>query len=240
MSDSAAGAPQQAMEMGPLADRLRWVLGVRLGVVLLPVAAWLVTGDRGDRSLATLLVPGALLLLTGLLLHALSGRGRRWAVLAITAPVTLDAVYLGWALYLTGGVSGPVVYVIALHVLAVTLLGSFQTGLKLAFWHSLVVMSVLEAVSTDVLPQAGAGTEFDKLRYSVFLAVVWVTAITTAVLASVNERELRRRRYDEAALRRLSAALHEADTGTEVAEALLTFTIDAADASVAGVHCRLA
>jgi two-component system, cell cycle response regulator len=239
MSDSA-GAPAQAMEMVPLADRLRWMLGVRLGVVVLPVVAWLVTGDRGDRALTTLLVPAALLLLTGLLLHGLSGRGRRWAVLAITAPVTLDAVYLGWALYLTDGVSGPVVYVIALHVLAVTLLGSFRSGLKLAFWHSLVVMSVLEAVSTDVLPQAGAGTEFDKLRYSVFLAVVWVTAVTTAVLASVNERELRRRRYDEAALRRLSAALHEADTGVEVVEALLTFTIDAADAPVTAVHCRLA
>jgi two-component system cell cycle response regulator len=240
MSDSAAGAPAQAMEMVPLADRLRWMLGVRFGVVLLPVVAWLVTGDRGARSLTTLLVPAALLMAAGLLLHALSGRGRRWAVLAITVPVILDAVYLGLALYLTGGVTGPVVYVIALHVLAVTLLGSFRTGLKLAFWHSLVVMSVLEAVSTDVLPQAGAGTEFDTLRYSIFLAVVWVTAITTAVLASVNERELRRRRYDEAALRRLSAALHEAETGVEVAEALMDFTLDAADAAIAAVHCELA
>jgi two-component system cell cycle response regulator len=240
MSDSAAGASVQAMEMVPLADRLRWMLGVRVGVVVLPVVAWVVTGDRGDRSVAVLLVPGALLLLTGLLLHWLSGRGRRWAVAAITVPVILDAVYLGEALYLTDGVTGPVVYVIALHVLAVTLLGSFRTGLKLAFWHSLVVMSVLEAVSTDVLPAAGAGTEFDKLRYSIFLAVVWVTAVTTAVLASVNERELRRRRYDEAALRRLSAALHEAETGVEVAEALMDFTLDAADASVSAVYCRLA
>jgi diguanylate cyclase (GGDEF)-like protein len=154
--------------------------------------------------------------------------------------VTLDGVYLGWGLYLTGGVTGPVVHVIALHVLAVTLVGSFRTGLKTAFWHSLVVMSVLEAVSTDVLPPEGAGTQFDKLRYSIFLAVVWVTAVTTAVLAAVNERELRRRRYDEAVLRRLAAALHEAATGVEVAEALLDVTLDAGDASLAAVHCRLA
>jgi diguanylate cyclase (GGDEF)-like protein len=132
------------------------------------------------------------------------------------------------------------VYVIALHVLAVTLLGSFRTGMKTAFWHSLVVMSVLEAVSTDVLPPLGSGTQFDKLRYSVFLGVVWVTTVTTAVLAAVNERELRRRRYDEAILRRLAAALHEAETGVEVAEALLTFTLDAADAGLAAVHCRMA
>jgi diguanylate cyclase (GGDEF)-like protein len=131
------------------------------------------------------------------------------------------------------------VYVIALHVLAVTLLGSFRTGMKMAFWHSLVVMSVLEAVSTGVLPPLGAGTSFDKLRFSVFLAVVWVTTVTTAVLAAVNERELRRRRYDEAILRRLAAALHEAETGVEVTEALLTFTLDAADAALAAVHCRM-
>jgi two-component system cell cycle response regulator len=184
-------------------------------------------------------VPGAALLLVGLLLQWLSGRGRRWAVGALTVPVILDGVYLGWALYLTEGVTGPTVYVIALHVLAVTLLGSFRTGLKLAFWHSLVVMSVLEAVSTGVLVGEGKGLEFDKLRYSVFLAVVWVTAVTTAVLAAVNERELRRRRYDEAALRRLSAALHEAETGVEIAEALMAFTVDAADASVVAVYCRL-
>src|SRR4051812_43706632 len=237
---SSGGAPAQAMEMVPLADRLRWLLVVRIGVVALPLVAWFVTGDRGDRSPAVLAVPGVLLVLTGLLLQWRSRRGRRWAVAALTVPITLDAVYLGWALYLTGGLTGPVVYVIALHVLAVTLVGSFRTGLKMAFWHSLVVMSVLEAVSSDVLPPLGAGTEFHKLRYSIFLAAVWVTAVTTAVLAGVNERELRRRRYDEAVLRRLAAALHEAETGVEVAEALLDFTLDAGDASLAAIHCRLA
>ncbi|MGY1803833.1 diguanylate cyclase [Blastococcus sp. SYSU D00922] len=232
-------APAQALEMVPLADRLRWLLVVRIGVVGLPLVAWFVTGDRGDRSPAVLAVPGLLLLLTGLLLQWRSRRGRRWAVAALTVPITLDAVYLGWASYLTGGLSGPVVYVIALHVLAVTLVGSFRTGMKMAFWHSLVVMSLLQAVTSDVLPSSGPGTEFDKLRYGVFLAVVWVTAVTTAVLAGVNERELRRRRYDEAVLRRLSAALHEAETGVEVAEALLDFTLDAGDATLAAVQCRL-
>jgi two-component system, cell cycle response regulator len=240
MSDTAAGAPQRSMEMVPLADRLRWMLVVRLAVVVLPVVAWQVTGDRGDSWPGMLLVPAAVLLGIGLVLQRLSGRGRRWAVAAITLPVILDGGFLGWALYLTRGIAGPVVYVIILHVLAVTLLGSFRTGLKLAFWHSLVVMSVLEAVSTGALRGAGEGLEFDKLRYGIFLAAVWSTAVTTAVLAAVNERELRRRRYDEAALRRLAAALHEAETVAEVGEALLDFTVDAADAAVAGVYCQLA
>ncbi len=158
---------------------------------------------------------------------------------AITAPVILDAVHLGWALYVAGGISGPVVYVIVLHVICVTLLGSFRTGLKLALWHSLVVMSILKAVDTALLPAHGVVQGFDALSYGVFLVAVWVTAVMTSGLGAVNERELRRRRYDEEALRRLAAALHEADTGAKVAEALLDFTVDAADSPLAAVLCHV-
>lgn len=238
MSQTPSSA-QGSLDILPLADRLRWMLAVRIGVVLLPLAAWLATRTPEAPSPSLLLVPGAALLAVGLVLHRLSVRGRRWAIAAITVPVILDAVHLGWALYLTGGITGPVVYVIVLHVLAVTLLGSFRSGLKLALWHSLVVMCVLEGVSTGSLPAAGGIEGFDKLTYSIFLTVVWVTAVTTAGLGALNERELRRRRYDEAALRRLAAALHEADTGTKVAEALLDFTVDAADAPIAAVHCHV-
>lgn len=233
------GTPQGSLDILPLADRLRWMLAVRVGVVLLPLAAWIATRTPEAPSPYVLVVPGAVLLTVGLVLHRLSRRGRRWAIAAITVPVILDAVHLGWALYLTGGLTGPVVYLIVLHVLAVTLLGSFRSGLKIALWHSLVVMCVLEGITTGLLPAAGGVEGFDKLSYSVFLTVVWVTAVTTAGLGAVNERELRRRRYDEEALRRLSAALHEADTATLVAEALLDFAVDAADASIAAVHCHV-
>lgn len=239
MSQTAAAAAQGSLDILPLADRLRWMLAVRIGVVVLPVAAWVVTRTPEAPSVYALVVPGAVLLTVGLVLHRLSVRGRRWAVAAITAPVILDAVHLGWALYLTGGISGPVVYLIVLHTLAVSLLGSFRSGLKLALWHSLVVMCVLEGVTTGLLPTAGGIAGFDKLTYSVFLTVVWITAVTTAGLGAVNERELRRRRYDEEALRRLAAALHEADTGGKVAEALLDFTVDAADAAIAAVFCHV-
>ncbi|RFU22774.1 GGDEF domain-containing protein [Geodermatophilus marinus] len=233
-------SPQGSLDVLPLADRLRWLLAVRVGVVLaLPLAAWGITRTPETLPVQALVVPGALLLATGLVLHRLSPRGRRWAVAAITVPVILDAAYLGWALYVTGGLSGPVVYVIVLHVMAVSLLGSFRSGVKLALWHSLVVMCVLEGVTTGHLPARGGVEGFDPLDYSVFLTVVWVAAVTTAGLGAVNERELRRRRYDEEVLRRLAAALHEADTGREVAEALLDFTVDAADASIAAVHCHV-
>jgi two-component system, cell cycle response regulator len=239
MSQTAA-SPQGSLDNLPLADRLRWLLGVRIGVVvLLPVAAWVVTRTADTPGVDTLVVPGLVLLTVGLVLQKLSAFGRRWAVAAITAPVILDAVHLGWALYVAGGISGPVVYVIVLHVICVTLLGSFRTGLKLALWHSLVVMSVLKAVDTALLPAHGVVQGFESLPYGVFLVAVWVTAMMTSGLGAVNERELRRRRYDEEALRRLAGALHEADTGAKVAEALLDFTVDAADSPLAAVHCHV-
>jgi diguanylate cyclase (GGDEF)-like protein len=72
-----------------------------------------------------------------------------------------------------------------------------------------------------VLAGTGPGLEFDKLRYSIFLAVVWVTALTTAVLASVNERELRRRRADLEALASMTARLERESEPDGVAHALV-------------------
>jgi diguanylate cyclase (GGDEF)-like protein len=239
MSQTPAPA-QGSLDNLPLADRLRWLLAVRIGVVVvLPVAAWVITRTADTPEVTALVVPGVVLLAVGLVLHRLSALGRRWAVAAITVPVILDAVHLGWALYVAGGISGPVVYVIVLHVICVTLLGSFRTGLKLALWHSLVVMSVLKAVDTALLPAHDVVQGFDALSYGVFLVAVWVTAVMTSGLGAVNERELRRRRYDEEALRRLAGALHEADTSAKVAEALLDFTVDAADSPLAAVHCHV-
>ena len=237
MNLTTSTGSRRSLEIVPLADRLLWMLAIRLGIVMGTVVAW--TAMRGTSSVDVLLGPAMFLLGTGLVLHLLAGRGRRWAIAGMTVPVILDAVYLGWAFYLTGGTSGPVVHLIALHVLAATLLASFRTGLKLAFWHSLVVMSVLEAVGTGLLPAQPGVTGLDQQRFSVFLAVIWVTAITTAALAAVNERELRRRRYDEEALRLFAVALHDADVGAEVAAALLELTMDAADAPIAAVYCHV-
>ena len=239
MSPTTSTDPGRSLEIVPLADRLLWMLAVRLGIVVGTVTAWAAVRGWEPSSVDVLVAPGMLLLAIGMLLHLLSARGRRWAIAGMTVPVILDAVYLGWGLYLTGGTSGPVVHLIAAHVLAVTLLASFRTGLKLAFWHSLVVMSVLEAVGTDLLPAQPGVTGLDEQRFSVFLAVIWATAITTAALAAVNERELRRRRYDEEALRLLALALHDAETGEKVAAALLEVTLDAADAPVAAVYCHI-
>src|SRR3954469_2186705 len=63
----------------------------------------------------------------------------------------LDGIYLAWATYLTGGSSGPLRYLVLVHLGAVTLLASYRTGVKLAFWHSLLQLCVFYAVRSGLL-----------------------------------------------------------------------------------------
>ena len=106
MSQTPASS-QGSLDNLPLADRLRWLLAVRVGVVVvLPLAAWAITRTAETPSVRVLVVSGVLLLVVGLVLHRLAVLGRRWAVAAITVPVILDAVHLGWALYVAGASPG--------------------------------------------------------------------------------------------------------------------------------------
>lgn len=141
-----------------MADRLRWMLAVRFGVTVTPLAAWAADDAWRATSATPLLVPAMVLLGGALVTHPLSVRNPNWARRSITLLAVLDTLYLDWALYLTGGTSGPVVYLIALQLVAVTLLVSFRRGMSLAFCHSLTVMIVLEAVGAGLLPRLpGAG-----------------------------------------------------------------------------------
>ena len=78
----------------------------------------------------------------------------------MTVMLLVDGVYLTAAMYATGGVSSPMRFLAYLHLVAVTLLASYRTGLKLALWQSLLLMVVLYAQAAGLLPpvdvQAGA------------------------------------------------------------------------------------
>src|SRR5205823_7196937 len=63
---------------------------------------------------------------------------------------------------------------------------------------------------------AGVGTPFQQLL--AFSAVFWFVALVTASFSAVNERELRRRRYELEALARMAARLDGATDAHEVAD----------------------
>src|SRR4051812_16606208 len=141
----------------------------------------------------------------------------------------LDGLYLATAAYVTGGTSGSVRYLVLVHLGAVTLLASYRTGLKLALWHSLLQLCAFYASRAGILH--GQADTAEWFRIIAFIVALWTLTLTIATLAAVNERELRRRRYELEQLAQMGRALEDANDPLSVGEVLLdtladTFTFD--------------
>jgi diguanylate cyclase (GGDEF)-like protein len=111
----------------------------------------------------------------------------------------LDGLYLAWAMYVTGGTESPLRFLVYLHLVAVSLLASYRTGLKLALWDSLLLLVVLYAQAALLVPAvdvvAGAAIEFERMPLLNVMSFL-LFALATSVFSAMNERELRHRRAD--------------------------------------------
>ncbi|HET7310769.1 MAG TPA: sensor domain-containing diguanylate cyclase [Mycobacteriales bacterium] len=136
----------------------------------------------------------------------------------------LDAVFLAAAVYLVGGQSGSVRYLVLVHLGAVTLLASYRTGVKLALWHSLLQLCVFYASRARILH--GRADTAEWFRIITFIVALWILTLTIATLAAVNERELRRRRYELEQLAQMGRALEDANDPLSVGDVLLDSVAD--------------
>lgn len=216
-------------ELVPLADRLRYMFVVRVALIV---------GIGVTRAAA----PGLL----GPLPTETTGLLGVWAVGTVTAEILwrvwrrrglplfgatliLDGVVL---VYLSevGSVTN-VRYLIFLHLVAVVLLASYRTGLKMLLWFTLLLFTVFFAGQdralglTPVVP--GTSSRWDLGQLGVFVSVIWGVAVATAAFSSVNERELRRRRFDLEVLAQFGVALEGATDRQTVAGAVLDTLADA-------------
>ncbi len=139
--------------------------------------------------------------------------------------VMFDAVYLAWATYGTAGLSTPLQALLLLQLVTVSLLASFRTGLKLALFSSLLLLCAFYAQEAGLLRFVGGrALSFDDSDYRLICAqisIYWLAALVTASFAAVNERELRRRRYDLEALAQLARHLEALHEPREVADRVL-------------------
>jgi two-component system cell cycle response regulator len=187
-------------ELVPTGTRLRWMLLCR-GVLISLVPLGLLVDEADHDMLRTLLVvaPAWLLLTAPTPLSARMGR----AVARITFNVTLlgDGVLLCLLWLALGDLDGPGGHIVWLQCAAVTLLASFRTGVKMALWQGLLALVSLEAVAAGVL---GPAVPFDMGDLIVHQVTLLSSVLATAGFAAVNERELRRRRFDSDVLRRFA------------------------------------
>ncbi|HEV3001773.1 MAG TPA: sensor domain-containing diguanylate cyclase [Solirubrobacteraceae bacterium] len=218
-------------ELVPLADRMRYMRIFRLLAAVAVLGACVALPELRRESLTT-----ALTVTGGYLGVALAGEAlwrlvSRRALPLFGALVVVDAVFLAWSAYLLMDADGPLRFVVLFHLVAVALLASFRTGLKLALWHSLLLLAVFHAQEAGVLATAeGTGqVSVGDVEYRTLLAqaaAYWLVAIATASFGAANERELRRRRYDLEALGGLAERLERATDPGGVAATLVDAVAD--------------
>ncbi|WP_049821050.1 sensor domain-containing diguanylate cyclase [Kineococcus radiotolerans] len=204
----------------PLSDRVRWTAVLRLLLVVTGTALWW-SGDREpahDRTLAALGL--GYLLVTAVLLLVRSGRSVTRA--GLDAGLLLDSVVLIVAVHALGGAEAPAAALFALHAAGTTLLTSFRTGVKVAGTHTVLVLCLVQAQATGILPGGPDAGVFPS-NFTGFAALLWATTLGTATFAAVNERELRRRRHDTEVLHGLLVQLSGADDRERVASLLVRF-----------------
>ncbi len=209
----------------PLSERMAMLRWFRVLAGAAVLAAWAALPQtRGASEPLVFGVTGAYIVAM-LAIEMLWQASRRRASWIFGVVVMCDAVYLAWASYGTAGLSSPLQALLLLQLVTVSLLASFRTGLKLAMFSSLLLVCALYAQEAGVLhvlggrPLAFGGTDYRLVCAQI--AMYWLAALVTATFAAVNERELRRRRYDLGALAQLARHLEALHEPAEIAERVL-------------------
>jgi diguanylate cyclase (GGDEF)-like protein len=196
----------------PLTDRMNALLGLRVvmtGFILVWAA---VRPEVSAVPFSALVALSVSFLATSFVLEGSRRRSGRRLLSVITGLLLVDGVYLIGAMYLTGGMGSPIRFLIYLHLVAVSLLASYRTGLKLALWDSLLLLVILYAQAAELMPAVdvipGRAIEFEQMP-TVNLISFWLFALATSVFSAMNERELRQRRADLQALVDVGARLDD-------------------------------
>lgn len=195
-----------------LSERMTYLLALRLALAGI-VLAWSVARPEAlGVSLALLALGSGAYLLAAVALEWARRQMSLRGVALLSALLLIDGLYLAWSMYATGGTQSPMRFLIYLHLVAVSLLASYRTGLKVALWDSLLLFVVLYAQAAKLLPPVdvlpGQAIEFDRMPV-LNVTSFWLFAIATSIFSAMNERELRQRRADLEVLVDLGARLDD-------------------------------
>ncbi len=209
------------VEVAPLSHRVSAMAAFRL------VQACLVTGigiAYPDLPGVPIRLTVVYLVVTGLLSLAVLTPARSLAVKGFGISLLVDGTFLQYAHEQLGHRPAIDALIVA-QLAAVCLLASFRTGLKLAVWQSVLMVFYWRAEESGLLPAAAPLGGDRQLTIGIDMALLWLTVLTTSVTASINERELRRRRYDAEALERFASTLLADESPSSVARRLTSFAV---------------
>jgi diguanylate cyclase (GGDEF)-like protein len=187
----------------PVADRLLVLQFVRLLIaatfLVVPAAAGAPTRDVVLVALVYLVYVG------GVEVTRRAMPRRADAIVSWT--VLVDGAAVATAVALTGGYRSPLLFLVFLDVIAVTLVVSYRTGLKLAVWCALLLLLAHSAADAGIIDAPHMVAD----RVAIVSAATFLLfAACGALLSAVNERALRQSRGQLEQLVELGADLERA------------------------------
>ena len=177
-------------------------------------------------------VPRAVLLATALAYAAIAVSprflrrlGRDASLRVLQGTLLLDGVYLCFVMYATGGVASDLRILVCVHVVAVALVASPRTGLKIALWHTLLYLTLFEATRGILGPDAGGRAVDAEATAGVTLGAsilgFWMVAIVAASCSATTERALRSRNVELDRLAVMVAEMARSGKASDIARMLL-------------------
>ena len=207
----------------PLSQRLGMLQLVRLALAGVAALATVILPEGDSGAAATVAASaGAYAAVTTVaeLIRRTRPRHTAWLVW----PVLLgDGLWLAAVVTHTGGVRSMLALLVPFHVVAVTLLVSHRTGLRVALWHATLLVAGHGAlrggiVTLPVEPSDGRVPPDELAAFSALAFLLF--AAGAAAFSSLNERALRRSRAELASLVDFSSEVERARTADEILGAL--------------------
>lgn len=203
-------------DLAPLQPRLGALFVLRLGMAATVLVVTLVAPKLLADRLDLLPVIVAAYLLISVAVETLRQWRQHLPLRVIGGGLLLDGIFIATVLTVSGGPTSALSFLLYVHLIAVTLLASYRTGLKIAIWQSLLLMVAY------YLPPGVLGTAELSLRSAVFAVVTFLAvALAAATCSALNERELRRSRGGFKTLAEMAVQMEDVHNPDEVIEVLL-------------------
>jgi diguanylate cyclase (GGDEF)-like protein/PAS domain S-box-containing protein len=217
-----------AYEIASLAERMSYMFGLRVGFVAAVLIAAALAPDLVGLSVGKIaLMSGIYLAICGLgelVRGALGSRG----LPMVTFGLMIDGIFLACVGYVTGGTQSPLRFLVYIHLIGVTILASYRTGLKIALWHSLLIFAALYGETLGVLRASDPVLQLSDRAPMLFqrlsilnVTALWFVALGAAAVSSINERELRRRKVDLEGLADMASELENLSDPQEIANLIV-------------------
>jgi signal transduction histidine kinase len=218
----------QRVELLSLRERAAFMQALRAAFASVVVAAAALMPGIVGASLVVIVAASAAYVGLTMGTQALARLGRERAQTILGGTLLLDGLYVAWVMSVTGGIESPFRGLVYVHIVTVTLLASYRTGLKIALWHTLLYVLLFEAtVSGFPLVSGGPLTEVVRstaaLRVAAWFQIgsFWGVALAAAAFSAIGERALRAQKIDLEQLSQMVAEMDQLERTTDIADVLL-------------------